>query len=1168
MRCTGCGGENPAAAKFCSECGAALPAACPQCGRPNPRNNRFCGECGASLASRASEALSAAPPSDAARSLEDPGRAGRAAVEGEHKQVTVLFADVADFTPMAERLDPEECHALVSRCFDLMLREVRHYEGTVCHFLGDGIMALFGAPTAREDHAQSAVRAALGIQQSLKAYQQELQERRGIHFRVRIGLNSGPVVVGTVGSGPSQTYTAIGDTVNLASRIQALAEPGSVLITPSTHRLVDGYFVTHDHGEHPVKGKQQPVRLYEVVQPRPGRSRVDLAVERGLCPLVGRRRELEVLLDRSARARGGGGQIVFVRGEPGIGKSRLLYELKRRLEGEEVTWLEGRCISYGHDIAYFPIIELLKGGLGIEETDAPGEIIRKVEAGLGSLGPEAEAGIPFLKYLLAVDPGDTAVAGMDPQLRRARLFESLRAWMLAAAAIRPLVVVVEDLHWIDPLSQEFLSYLAETVPHQPLLLLLTHRPEYERRFGDPSCAVGLELQSLSEQESGEVAHGLLGADSLPGELQELIYGKAEGNPFFVEEVTKSLLEIGAIRRSGSGYILARRLEEIYVPDTVQDVIMARLDRLPEEPKRALQTASVIGREFTVRLLDRTAELQGRLEEYLRDLKSVELIYERALYPELAYMFKHALTHDVAYHSLLLARRKALHRLVGAAIETLYADRLEEQYERLAYHFERAEAWDMALDYLHRSAQKAMAAFAPQQAAAFYDRALAVAAKPGQRVSVEQMIALHAGRGQALRVVNDWRESIASFQAMLDAAAAAGDDRQQGYALQEIGFTCFQSHRFSDALDYAERARHLARRINEPGILAGSDATTGGVHGLTGNLPIAREVMEEALRTSRLAGVPFFEAFALEWIGLFDHWQGNHAAALGRWRELLSLGHQHRLPGALVFALWLMGMGHCACGEYEQSCRYLRESLELSARVGDKRYRCRSLNCLGWVYMDLCHWEMAVRYNSQGAEESRAYGDPEIIRNAELNLGDCYLALGQWDEARQILETVHRECLEGGARGEEWMKWRYTQHLNASLGELWLARGDAEKAMVFAEECLTTAEATGSRRNIVKGRRLKAEVLLAQGRLAEAEPEIEEALGVARAVGNPPQLWKTLAVLGRLRQAQCRRAEAGAAYQEALGLVEGVAMGLADRELRDTLLASPQVLALREAAGIQ
>ncbi len=1173
MRCPACDAESPPAAKFCMGCGAALAATCATCGHPNPPGARFCTECGGPLAASArpvppADQPSASPRSYTPKHLAEKILQSRAALEGERKQVTALFADVVGSTELAERLDPEDVQTLMRRCFDLMLEQVHRYEGTVAQFTGDGILALFGAPIAHEDHAQRAVRAALAIQHALRAYRRELQEQHGLDFQMRIGLNSGPVVVGTIGTDLNMTYTALGDTVNLAERVQGLAEPGSVVISQQTQRLVGGYFVTRDLGEHRVKGKAEAVGVHEVLRPSRWRSRLDVYAEHGLSPLIGRERDLETLREKFKLARAGQGQVVLVSGDPGIGKSRLLYELKRRLEGEALTWLEGRCIAYGRDTPYLPLIDILKASFEIAEADGEAAIVRKLERATMAMGGAVVAGLPYLKFLLSVDPGDAAVASMDAQLRKACSFEALRTLTLAGAAIRSLVLVVEDLHWIDRLSEEFLSYLADVLPEHPILLLLTYRPGYEHPFGERPHVVEVRLSNLSAPETAALAEGMLDVERLPEELQRLIAARAEGNPFFVEEIVKSLLEAGAIRREDSRYVLAKPVAEIHVPDTIQDVIMARLDRLEEEPKRALQTAAVIGREFAVRLLERTAELQGRTEAYLRELKAVELVFERSLYPELAYMFKHALTHDVAYQSLLVARRKALHRVVGEAIEALYADRLAEQYETLAHHYERAEAWDKALEYLQKSGDKALAAFAPQQAISFYDRAIAVVERSERDLAPERAIGLHYSRGQALMLTSDWGRSAESFQGMLRAAQQAGDASQEGLALNQLSLVYLWGHRFEDALERAEQGRQLALAIDDPAILAGSLLISGYVPAVTGRLKEARQVLGEMLEATRRAANPIMSGLGHYVLGQIDRWQGDAAGALVHLDEGLQIGRRHQVSMALLRGLWFEGLAHCGRGDYEQAFGSLREAFELSARLGERDNRCRVLNSLGWVYMDLCNWDLAIQHNAQSAAEARALGNPEIIRNAELNLADCCLALGRLDEAQQYLETVERESRQRGTWGEEWMKWRYTQHLHASLGELWLARGDVAKAIAFADQCLAAAEATTSRRNIVKGRRLKGEAFLAQGKLDEAETELGEALSVARYVGNPFQLWKTLAALARLREAQGREDDAVAAYREALDVVERVAANLSDAALRETFLGSPQVTAIRAAAGVR
>ena len=455
---------------------------------------------------------------------------------------------MAGFTTLAEKLDPEEVHQIMDRCFELITAEVHRFEGTINQYTGDGVMALFGAPIAHEDSPRRAVHAALGMQRALRAYGEELQAQRGLALQMRLGLNTGLVVVGKIGDDLRMDYTAVGDTTNLAARLQQMARPGSVLVSEATHRAVGGFFETLDLGEMPVKG-HAPVRAFEVLRPRGRRMRFDVAVERGLTPLVGRERELGLLLDRFSEVKAGRGQVVFITGEAGIGKSRLVLECRRALAaaGDTVTWLEGRCISFGESIPFLPIIDQLRENFGIQEFDGEPEIIAKIEHGMRRMG-EVEAHIPAMRYLLSVDPGDPAFAAMEAVARRRKIFDAVRALTLRGARLRPLVLVVEDLHWIDTSSEEFLSSLMDAVAAVPLLLILTYRVEYTPPFGSRSFYTTLTLHSLSEAETAAMASRVLGTAQFPQELHTALMQKAEGVPLFIEEVTKTLLDLGVLQR--------------------------------------------------------------------------------------------------------------------------------------------------------------------------------------------------------------------------------------------------------------------------------------------------------------------------------------------------------------------------------------------------------------------------------------------------------------------------------------------------------------------------------------------------------------------------------------------------------------------------------------------
>src|SRR5215471_18366700 len=704
----------------------------------------------------------------------------RSALEGERKQVTVLFADVAGFTTLAEQLDPEVVHDIINRCFEGITAEVHRFDGTINQYTGDGVMALFGAPLAHEDSPRRAVHAALGIQRAIGDVAQTLQAERGLSLRMRIGINTGLVVVGKIGDDLRMDYTAVGDTTNLAARLQQMALPGSVLISAATQQHVAGFFETRDLGEMPVKGRA-PVHAFEVLRPRGRRTRFDVAVERGLTPLVGRERELATLRERFREVKAARGQVVGIAGEAGIGKSRLVLEFRRALAqaGEAVTWIEGHCISFGQASPFLPLIEQLRDNFQIEEFDGEPEIIAKVEQGMRRMG-ELEASIPAIRYLLSVDPGDAVFAALEGTARRRQLFAALRALSLRGAWLRFLVLVVEDLHWIDTSSEAFLTFMLDAVAGVPLLLLVTYRIGYTPPFGNRSFYTTLTLHSFSEAETLAMAGYVLGIAQFPAELQTALMAKAEGVPLFIEEVTKTLLDLGVLQREDGGYRLVKNLNEVSVPETIQDIIMARLDRLGEDGKRTVQLASVIGRQFLVRLLARIAGLSDRLEGLLRELQVLEIIYEQGLVPEPAYIFKHAVIQDVAYNSLLMQRRKALHRAVGEAIEELYQDRLEEHYTELAHHFTQGEVWEKAFSYCRQAGEKALERSAYHEAVTSFEQALAALAQlPESRDTIEQAIDLRCDLRNVLLPLDAHARIFDHLHAAEALAERLGDDQRLG-----------------------------------------------------------------------------------------------------------------------------------------------------------------------------------------------------------------------------------------------------------------------------------------------------------------------------------------------------------------------------------------------------
>ena len=1158
MNCPRCRHENPEAVKFCGECGARLESVCPSCQAANPPGNRFCHGCGGPLRPAAADVSLAAPRSYTPSHLADKILTTRGALEGERKQVTVLFVDVSGFTSLSERLDPEDVHDIMTRAFELMLAEVHRYEGTVNQFLGDGIMALFGAPIAHEDHARRAVHAALGIASALGTYRLEVQRARHVDFQARQGINTGLVVVGSIGSDLRMDYTAVGDTTNVAARLLQAAAPGRVVISESVHRLVDGYFATESMGALLLKGKHDPVPAWQVTAPRGARTRLEVEAERGLTPLVGRERELALLEESFVRAAAGRGQVVFVVGEPGIGKSRLLAEFRRRV-GERSSWLEGHCLSFGQSMALHPLVDLLSRHLGIGESDSATASAEKIDRGVAALGDDLRPVAPYLRALLSVDSGDKAVAAMSPQQRRGETLDALRRYLARAAAIRPLIVVIEDLHWIDTASEQFLRAILDGVPSLPVLLVFTYRPGYTNPFGDRSYYTRIAPASLSPDETGRMAEAMLLTEELPAGLDALISLKAEGNPFYVEEVVKSLRETGALRQAEGRYVLTRPVTDITVPDTIQDVIAARIDRLPEEPKRALQVASVIGREFTGRILDRLEQAPAGTQALLRELTAVELIREKGLFPELAYMFTLALTHDVAYGSLLLQRRRELHRLVGLAVGDLYADRLAEHYEVLAYHFSRAEDWGQALDYLLKSARKAIGAFALREALALYDEALVAVDRLGDAVPLSTLIRIHGARADLLFGIGEYPAAREVATRLLALARRTGDRAAEARALLQSADAAMWMEEFDVALAEAQEAVAVSEAAGAEAQMAPGLYVRGFIQSVRGHLDDGERELDRALLLSRSAGDLGMQGQILHMRALTAMWQGRYQESLVHASEGVRIGREHRLLVPLIRCLWNLGVTRAGIGEFDAALAALEEGLALAERIGDERLVSRFLNTVAWLRVDCGDWDRGLHLGWRSLEmarRSRHATGLERVAFIQANQSVALVAKGDLAAAAESLDEVHH--IVQHPPPSRWMTWRYSTHCFASLGELWLARGDPNQADRFADQSLEIAGSHRARKYESRVWRLKGECALARRHWDDAEQALRQALAIAQGIGEARQLWKAHEALARLQNARGRTDAALELYGTGRAVIQSVLANTIEAGLRAGLEGSVEV----------
>jgi len=734
MKCPKCQFENPEVANFCVECGGKLEKICPECSFNNSPSFKFCAKCGHNLT-----LPSEPPPRDLSfdekldkiqrylpKGLTEKILSQKDKIEGERKHVTVMFCDMEGYSQLSEKLGPEEAYGIMDRVYEILIHKVHDYEGTVNEMTGDGIVALFGAPIALEDAPQRSVRSAIAIHREMSRFSDRLkQEREHLPpLRMRIGIHTGPVVVGTVGNNLRVEFKAVGETVNLASRMEGLAEPGATFLTEDTFKLTEGFFRFEALGQKQIKGKEEPVNVYCVIAPSTRRTRFDVSAERGLTPFVGRERERELLLDGFERATGGRGQAFSIVSEAGVGKSRLLYEFRKAVANEDVTFLEGRCLSYSRGVAYHPIIDILKANFDIRETDGDSEIRGKVKRGLKILGADEVSILPYLLEFFSVKESSIEKMPLSPEARKDRIIEAINRITLKGSEKRPLILAYEDLHWVDRSSEDVLKYVLESIPGARVLMIFTYRPEFIHTWGAKSFHNQVTLNRLSNRESLMMVSHLLGTEELDKDLEEFILEKTEGVPFFIEELIKSLKDLKIIERKDNGYRITKDIKEMTIPATIQDVIMARVDTLPEGTKGLLQTVSVVGREFSYELIKRvTGFAEQELLSRLSGLKDSELVYERGIYPQSTYIFKHTLTQEVAYKSLLLKRKKEIHEEIGKAIEALYPDRLEEHYELLAYHYSHSGNKDKAVEYLSQAGDRARGLYAHQEAIGYYQRSL-------------------------------------------------------------------------------------------------------------------------------------------------------------------------------------------------------------------------------------------------------------------------------------------------------------------------------------------------------------------------------------------------------------------------------------------------------------
>jgi class 3 adenylate cyclase/tetratricopeptide (TPR) repeat protein len=1031
--CPRCRAEVGVASRFCADCGAALGRRCPACGEPADAAKRFCANCGAALAREAGTVAPDAP-------------------EGEHKPITVLFCDIVGSTAIAEQIGAEAMHALLSRYSDMALEELRFYGGTIDRFMGDGFMALVGVPTAHEDHARRAVLAALALRGRLL---RDLTPPGLEPVEVRMGLNSGSVVVGSLGDDPEGDHAAIGDTINVAARLQSIAEPGTILIGDATARQVVGYVRSEPIGPVTIRGRAEAVVAHRVLGLGPRRSALEGLGSPPRGRFVGRERQLAALQELVAEAASGRGQVVGVVAEPGMGKSRIVAELRRSLAAERLTVLEGRCLSYASAVPYVPLTDIVRANCGISEGDSPAEVEAKAAFGLTELGIDPGPRVSLLMQMMGLGD-DRAPEDLSPEAVKQRTFETLLTMCLNGSRRRRLLLVVEDLHWIDRVSEEFLARLVESMQGAPLALVCTYRPGYQAPWMQASYASQLVLPRLTLAESLVVLRAVLGERGADPDALEPIVDKADGNPFFLEELARALLE-----DAPSG-------PEQPVPRTVHDVLLARVDRLAEEPRRVLQTASVLGREFPLRLLEAVWSGPGGLEPHLAELRRLEFVHEQGGDGEPVYVFKHALTQDVAYQSLLSRRRARLHEAAGAAYEALYADRLGEVYDRLAHHYSRTHRSDKAVQYLGLFAESAVRGYAHAEAAEALREALRHVEGLPPDLRDRQACELTLRLVYSLYFLGAFDESRDALRAVEARATRLGDPELAGRLYMWLG------HTHAHAGDGDAAATSIARAIHESS-RSGDVATFGKAHYVLSREAFWRGRFADGAEHGRTA-----------------------AASLERTDEGWWLGHAHA---------WI-GQNLVNTGDFEEALANVARTKDIGRLRDDPRLQSYAGWHIACYEATRGNWERAI---AEGTESLERSPDPLNSAYSMYALGFSHREKGDHAQAVSLLQSAIQLLTEFGYS-------RLIGWLTGWLSEAQLWSGDPVTATATARRALDLSGRVGYPWAVAVAQRALGRATLATDDLAAARGRLDEARSAFRRMGCRFDLAVTHLDLARLEHA--------------------------------------------------
>ena len=1045
----------------------------------------------------------------------------KSALEGERKQVTVLFADVKGSMELAEQLDPEEWHAILDRFFAILTDGVHRFEGTVNQYTGDGIMALFGAPIAHEDHAQRACYAALHLRDEIACYATEVKREHGVGFSTRMGINSGEVVVGAIGDDLRMDYTAQGHTVGLAQRMESLAEPNFCYLTASTATLAGGYFKLDDLGEFRVKGVTEPVRVHRLAGVGDALSRFDRSRAKGLSRFVGRAADLRTLDDAVDQTDAGNGQVVGIMAEAGTGKSRLCFEFLERCRARGMKVFEGRAVAHGRNIPFLPILEVYRSYFGITLQDDDRTAREKIAGRMVVLDQRFAESLPLLYDFLGVSDPQHPLPRLDPEVRQRQLIGIMREVIRTLNEVRPTVTMIEDLHWLDDASAEFIEHMVDARAGTRNLLLLNFRPEFRAEWMQKSWYRQIPLTPLGRDAIAELLADLLGKDPSLAGLATPIHERTRGNPFFTEEIAQTLIESGHLQGERGAYKLVTPIDRIEVPATVQAILAARIDRLPEREKLLLQVASVIGKDFPEPLLAAVAELANdELKAALAALRRAEFIHEQAIYPVVEYSFKHPLTQEVALGSLLKERRRRVHAAVASAIEQQGTAHLDERAAEIAQHWAEAGDAAHAARWYRRAAQ--WAGLSSLREGLQHWRRVRELAPSVEDESEQTGLALQACH-QILTVA--WRtggteeESAAVFEEGRALAERTGDQQAQALFFGSYGLIRTSvAGSMSDYVRYAEEAARIAEHFVDPALRAAIRTWPAYAHFLSGDGNRSFAWSERVL-----ADVGSDNLLGREWVGYSPRVSMHHIRAsasffLGRLEESwIRFNEAERMAedaGEMEVYGWIQftrSMLAHACGIGESIVERGRRALEAAEKLDNEASRTFAYVVLGYGHLlgeqPLAARE-ALRSSIKISQDHRT--GRQMLPLTLATLSEAHLALGERTEA---LATAQEAIRLGSAGGCHYYEAQAQLALSAALlaTDGPIPRAEIESALARAEFLVES----------IAARALSPQILEKRGRLAAVLGDattsghlLREALDLYRnigAVGHAARLEKELSV---------------------------------------------------------